>query len=156
MRTVKCPTCRKRFDPGLDEDPDDLPDNLSMKVVCPYCDQWVRLPEGDPIDEPALPAQVLDRMRSQSRRLDEDDDRPLRRRRDDDDYRPRRRSSQEEDDYGEDYRPRRGRSDGLGQASMLTGIISLVVTPLSTVGGCVCGFLFIGIILGLIGGIVAM
>jgi hypothetical protein len=155
MRAVKCPTCRKRFDPGLDDDPNGLPDNLSMKVVCPYCDQWVRVPEGDPIDEPALPPQVLDQMRSQSRRLNEGDDSRRRRRRDEDEDRPRRRASQEEDDYGDDHRSRRP-ADGLGQAAMITGIISLAVTVLSSAGGCFCVFLMAGTVLGAIGGIVAI
>jgi hypothetical protein len=157
MRPVTCPTCRKWFDPGLDDHPNDLPDNLSMKVVCPYCDQWVRLPEGDPIDEPALPPQVLDQMRSQSRRLTEDDDRPRRRRRDEDDDRPRRRSSQEEDDYGDDFRPGRRKADGLGQAAMWTGIGSLAVTCVVLLFGCLCfPPLAIVSVLGMIGGIVAI
>jgi hypothetical protein len=158
MRPVQCPTCRKWFDPGLDENPDGLPDSLSMKVVCPYCDQWVRLPEGEPIDEPALPPQVLDQMRSQSRRLDQDEDRPRRRRsRDEDDDRPRRRYSQEEDDYGDDFRPGRRKPDGLGQAAMWTGIISLAVTCVVILFGCLCfPPLALVSVVGMIGGIVAI
>jgi hypothetical protein len=157
MQVVQCPTCKKWFDPGLDDNPDDLPDNLSMKVVCPYCDQWVRLPEGDPIDEPDLPSQVLDQMRSQSRRLTEDDDRPRRRRRDEDDDRPRRRYSQEEDDYGDDFRPGRRKADGLGQAAMWTGIVSLAVTCVVILFGCLCfPPLALVAVLGMGGGIVAI
>lgn len=156
LRTVKCPSCRKRFDTGLD-DADDLPANLSSQVVCPYCDQWVRLPDGDPIDPPDVPRQVLEQMRAQSRPLDEDEDRPRRKRRRDrdDDDRPRRRSTPDEDDYGDDFRPRRA-ADGTGQAALLTGIISLAVTLLSTVGACFCAPLAVGTIVGMIGGVVAI
>ena len=73
-----------------------------------------------------------------------------------DDDRPRRRSSQDEDDYGDDFRPRRVKTDGMGQAAMLTGILSLALTLISTIGGCLCGLLLIGVILGMVGGIVAI
>jgi hypothetical protein len=39
---------------------------------------------------------------------------------------------------------------------MITGIISLSVTVLSTVGGCLCGLLVVGVVLGMIGGVVAI
>lgn len=168
MPTVTCPTCQARYDPGLEDELDGLPDNISMKVVCPACGQWVRLPEREPVDPPNVPKDVLDKMAAQStlvggsverkaqrqREDDDDDDRPRRRRRrdEDDDFdRPRRSwGDQERDDYDDDPRgPRSGKNDGLGIASMIVGIISCV---LALPGFC-C-FLFGG--LGVIGGIVAV
>lgn len=65
MAVVKCPKCRKSYDPGT-EDLDDLPENLSRKVVCPGCGQWARLPEGEAIPAPKLPPKMLKAMMSQA------------------------------------------------------------------------------------------
>jgi hypothetical protein len=121
MAIVTCPNCRRRYDPGVDEALTDMPGEMSLKVVCPACGQWLRLPEQEMIDPPDVPPDVLRQMSSQSRLVDEedaderrsreDDDRPSRRRpRDldrDDDERPRRRPR--DDDYEE--RPRRRRDE---------------------------------------------
>jgi hypothetical protein len=101
MPTVTCPTCQARYDPGVEGELDDLPDHASLKVVCPACGQWVRLPEVEPVDPPDVPTDVLDQMAAQStlvggageprgrrRRWDPDEgeyDRPRHRRRDEDD-----------------------------------------------------------------------
>lgn len=65
MAVVKCPKCRKSYDPGS-EDLDDLPENLSRKVVCPACGQWARLPEGEAIAAPKLPPKMVKAMMSQA------------------------------------------------------------------------------------------
>lgn len=67
MPIVKCPSCPAKYDPGLDDDIKDIPAELSMKVVCPNCGQWVRLPEQEKVDPPNVPEEVLREMRSQSR-----------------------------------------------------------------------------------------
>jgi hypothetical protein len=126
MPIVTCPSCRRRYDAGIDEDPATLPDNLSMKVVCPACGQWVRLPEVEPVDPPNVPGHVLSAMMGQSRLLDEpaaassttepepdrarerDADRPCRRAPDEEEDRPRRRAPADDEDADFD-RPRRRR-----------------------------------------------
>jgi hypothetical protein len=167
MPIVTCPTCRARYDAGVEDDLVGMPDNVSLKVVCPACGQWVQLPEREPVDPPDAPRDILDQMKSQSRLVDEPDERPRRpvdeddeegprrrRRRDEDDddfNRPRRRrrwADQERDDFDDDPRgPRPG--DGLGMASMVVGICSAALGLLG-----VCCILFGG--LGLVGGIVAV
>jgi hypothetical protein len=93
---------------------------------------------------------------------DADDDRPRRRRsRDDEDddqmsnRRKRYRDSAEED-YADDFGRRRKTGDGLGQAAMITGIISLCLTLISALIGCLCFLGVFGVGLGVIGGIVAI
>ncbi|MBM4068244.1 MAG: hypothetical protein FJ271_04785 [Planctomycetes bacterium] len=71
MALVKCPKCRKSYDPGT-EDLDDLPENLSRKVVCPACGQWARLPDGDAIAPPKLPPKMLKTMMSQATLVDDE------------------------------------------------------------------------------------
>jgi uncharacterized protein YbaR (Trm112 family) len=80
MTIVKCPKCKKRYDPGVDEaldDIGDMPGELSVKVVCPACGQWLRLPENEPIPAPAVPPAILKEMMSQSRLVDSDEAAPL-------------------------------------------------------------------------------
>lgn len=118
MPIVKCPSCPAKYDPGVDDDIEDLPAELSMKVVCPNCGQWLRLPEQEKVDPPNVPEKLLREMKSQSRLVelvakpiqkarpvDEyDDERPRASRRrdaDDDDYDRPRRSRRDEDD--DDY-----------------------------------------------------
>ena len=179
MPIVTCPTCQARYDPGVDEELGnlkDMPGDASLKVVCPSCGQWLRLPEHEPIEAPNAPKHVLEAMKSQSklvadvdrparrreesddrprrrhRDADDDEDRPRRRRRDDDDIdRPRRRwADQDREDIDDDPRgPRPGRGDGMGVAAMIVGIASCVVGLLGF-----CCILFGG--LGLIGGVVAI
>lgn len=114
MPVVTCPSCHKRYDPGVDEDLADRPPDTSLKVVCPSCGQWVRLPEQEPVDPPNVPADVLQAMTGQSRLVDDADDRPGPRPSDDEDDRPSRRPRR---DWGEDEddRPtrRRRRDDDL-------------------------------------------
>ena len=76
MPIVTCPKCRKRYDPGMDEELESLGDAASLKVVCPACGQWLRLPENEAIPTPALPPEVLRGMMSQSRLVDGDSDEP--------------------------------------------------------------------------------
>ncbi len=67
MPVVHCPKCQCDYDPGHDEDAASLPSDMSLKVVCPSCGQWLRLPEGDMIPAPAAPPEILREMMSQSR-----------------------------------------------------------------------------------------
>jgi hypothetical protein len=124
---VRCPKCRKRYDPGMDDELDDLPDGASLKVVCAACGQWLRLPEKEAIPAPATSKSMIKKMMAQSRLVDEDDDdrparrchadeeddeRPSRRRRtddDEDDERPTQRRRRAEDDDDDDRPPRRRR-----------------------------------------------
>jgi len=125
MPIVKCPSCPAKYDPGIDDTLKDIPAELSMKVVCPNCGQWLRLPEQEKVDPPNVPEEVLREMTSQSRlvelvakptqkarQVEEDDEEEPRstRRRDEDDDRPRR-SRHDEDDNDEYDRPRRSRRD---------------------------------------------
>ena len=76
MAIVTCPTCKKRYDPGMDDELEmlnEMPGAASLKVVCPACGQWLRLPENEPIPAPAAPPEVLRDMMSQSRLVDGDD-----------------------------------------------------------------------------------
>ena len=118
MPIITCPKCKKRYDPGVDDELEtlaDAPANLSLKVVCPACGQWLRLPEKERIPTPAAPPEMLREMRKQSRLFDDDSDSdddeppPRRRRRDEvEDEPPRRRRRDEVD---EDEPPRRRRRD---------------------------------------------
>jgi hypothetical protein len=77
MPIVKCPSCKKRYDPGVDEELEnlvDMPVSVSLKVACPACGQWLRLPENEPIPAPAAPPAILKEMMSQSRLVDDTDD----------------------------------------------------------------------------------
>src|SRR5262249_12819035 len=69
MPIVNCPKCKKRYDPGDIEE--DLPENMSLKVVCPACGQWVRLPSGEPVAAPKAPPDILKAMKSQSRLVED-------------------------------------------------------------------------------------
>lgn len=71
MPVVKCPSCHSRYDPGLGDELDDLSDDVSIKVVCPACGQWLRLPENEPVDALPLPQEILDDMMAQSTLIDE-------------------------------------------------------------------------------------
>jgi hypothetical protein len=182
MPIVTCPTCQARYDPGLDEEIaklKDMPGEVALKIQCPACGQWLRLPEQEPIDPPKIPKHMLDAMKAQTRlvgsdpparrtRTPEANDRPRRRRHDaDDEYeadadeRPiRRRRDQAEDDYGDDPRPprqfRQSRSDGLGIAALITGILAILICVLASLGACVCPFVIAGMALSLIAGVVAV
>ena len=94
---------------------------------------------------------------------DDDDDRRRRRRarRDpDDEYeeddRPSRRGRRyrdpAEEDYADDYGRRRPPTgDGLGISAMIVGILSLFIDFATPFGACLCPFVIVGAILGLIG-----
>ena len=96
MPIIRCPSCRKRYDAGVDEELDDLPEGLSIKVVCPACGQWLRLPEREAIPAPNAPPEMLRQMRAQSRLVDDEPprraSRPRREEDDEDEDRPRRRT----------------------------------------------------------------
>jgi len=77
MAVVRCPKCKKRYDPGMDEELETLDDappgvSLSLKVVCPACGQWLRLPENEAIPAPAVPPDILKEMMAQSKLVDDD------------------------------------------------------------------------------------
>src|ERR1035438_10082181 len=77
MPIVKCPKCKKRYDPGVDEALDDIadmPGEMSVKVVCPSCGQWLRLPENEAIPAPAAPPEILKEMMSQCRLVDDSEE----------------------------------------------------------------------------------
>jgi hypothetical protein len=74
---VKCPKCKKRYDPSVDDELQmlaDMPGAASLKVVCPACGQWLRLPENEAIPDPAAPPEMLREMVSQSRLVEGDDE----------------------------------------------------------------------------------
>jgi uncharacterized protein YbaR (Trm112 family) len=71
---VTCPECRKRYDPGMDEELEALGSAASLKVVCPACGQWLRLPENEAIPAPRVPPEILKGMMSQSRLIEDDSD----------------------------------------------------------------------------------
>lgn len=85
---VKCPKCKRRYDPGVDEELEDLEEmggDVSLKVVCPACGQWLRLPEREAIPAPKVSPEMLEEMKAQSRLIDDDDED------EDDEPRPRKR-----------------------------------------------------------------
>ena len=67
MPVVKCPKCASRYDPGMDRELAALGQQASLKVVCPVCGQWLRLPENEAVEGPQLPPQVLRGMTAQSK-----------------------------------------------------------------------------------------
>jgi hypothetical protein len=69
MPIVTCPKCDCRYDPGIDEAAEDLAelDDVSLKIVCPRCGQWLRWPELQAIRPPKAPQALLDEMSGQSR-----------------------------------------------------------------------------------------
>jgi hypothetical protein len=46
------------------------PSQMSLKVVCPVCAQWLRLPENEPVEGPAVPRHILEAMMGQSRLIE--------------------------------------------------------------------------------------
>ena len=71
MPVVTCPKCKSRYDPGMDEELEGIdPSQMSLKVVCPACGQWLRLPENEPVVGPAVPAHILKTMMGQSRLIE--------------------------------------------------------------------------------------
>ena len=72
MPVVTCPTCASRYDPGMDEELAGIdPEVMSLKVVCPACGQWLRLPENEPVEGPAVPPDILRAMMGQSRLIEQ-------------------------------------------------------------------------------------
>jgi hypothetical protein len=73
---VTCPKCNKRYDPGVDEEFEAFSDagEISLKVVCPACGQWLRLPENEGIPAPAAPPEMLMQMMAQSRLVDDSEE----------------------------------------------------------------------------------
>ena len=49
-------------------------ENLAIKVVCPSCGQWVRLPEQEPVAPPDVSPEVLAEMGKQSKIVPADDE----------------------------------------------------------------------------------
>jgi len=71
MPVVICPKCQSRYDPGVDDELEGIdPSLMSLKVVCPACGQWLRLPENEPVDGPAAPPHILKAMMGQSRLIE--------------------------------------------------------------------------------------
>jgi hypothetical protein len=71
MPVVTCPKCQSRYDPGMDEELKGIdPRQMSLKVVCPVCAQWLRLPENEPVEGPAVPRHILEAMMGQSRLIE--------------------------------------------------------------------------------------
>ena len=144
MPIIKCPNCRRRYDPGADEMLDDLPGDMGLAVVCPACGQWVSLPDVEPRDPPNAPKHVLREMRKQSRLVDEDDDRPSRRgrRRDeegDEDDRPARNRRRRGEDEEEDDRPVRNRPKKRSGGTATLLIVGGVVAAVLLLGCCGLG-----------------
>ena len=74
MIVVECPKCQRRYAPQVDNALD-LADGtgMSVKVPCPNCGQWVRLPEWECVEPPGAPPEILKEMASQSVLLPESD-----------------------------------------------------------------------------------
>src|SRR5262245_10731026 len=71
MPIITCPKCDSRYDPGVDKELASIdPRQMSLKVVCPVCAQWLRLPENEPIETPAAPRDILEAMMSQSKLIE--------------------------------------------------------------------------------------
>lgn len=71
MPIVTCPKCESRYDPGVDEELEGIaPSEMSLKVVCPVCAQWIRLPENEPVEGPAVSRKILESMMGQSRLIE--------------------------------------------------------------------------------------
>lgn len=66
MPVAQCPKCESEYESG-GKNLDNLPDGMSIKVVCPVCGQWLRLPENDLIPTPEVPPDILQAMMKQSR-----------------------------------------------------------------------------------------
>lgn len=79
MIVVECPNCKRRYDPQADEALAAAGDGteMSIKVPCPNCGQWVGLPEWECVEAPGAPPEILKQMASQSVLLPESDDSPL-------------------------------------------------------------------------------
>jgi hypothetical protein len=52
----------------------EMPGETSLKVVCPACGQWMRLPENERIPAPDFPPEILREMMAQSRLVDGEDE----------------------------------------------------------------------------------
>jgi hypothetical protein len=70
MSVIKCPNCKKRYE--TETDIDDIPKGASAKVVCPACDQWLRIPEKEMIDTPKIPKELAKKIKAQSRLVDDE------------------------------------------------------------------------------------
>ena len=70
MAAVTCPKCASRYDPGRDRELAELAGHASLKVICPVCGQWLRLPENEAIEGPNLPPHVLKGMTAQSKLIE--------------------------------------------------------------------------------------
>ncbi len=66
MPVVTCPKCESRYDPKMDKELELLEGGESLKVVCPVCHQWLRLPGKEAIEEPLLPPKILEGLISQA------------------------------------------------------------------------------------------
>jgi hypothetical protein len=55
----------------MDEELEDIDSSkMSLKVVCPVCGQWLRLPEMEPVEGPRVPPEILKAMMSQSQLIE--------------------------------------------------------------------------------------
>ena len=71
MAVVTCPQCGSQYDPGMDRELKGIdPSQMSLKVVCPVCAQWLRLPENEPVEGPMVPPEILKTMMGQSRLIE--------------------------------------------------------------------------------------
>jgi len=73
---VNCPKCRTRYEADVHlkhirQKAKREGVSISEKVVCPVCEQWVRLPENEPCPAPGLPPELVQEMKSQSRVIDD-------------------------------------------------------------------------------------
>jgi hypothetical protein len=77
MPVVECPSCHRHYDPENEAALKTAGPRMSVKVPCPACGQWVRLPEWECVEAPGFPPAILKEMSSQSRLLPEDDPSPV-------------------------------------------------------------------------------
>jgi len=77
MLVVECPKCNSHYNPECEEALKAAGDAMSIKVPCPECGQWVRLPEWECVETPNAPDDVLKKMVQQSKLLPKDDNTPV-------------------------------------------------------------------------------
>src|SRR5947207_904045 len=102
------------------------------RITCPTCGAALEITAemvGQQVECGSCQTHFVARLDRPSARRADDEDRPSRRRRDDDDEddRPSRRRRRDGDDYDDFPRRQKGGGNGLAVASMIVGILSLLI-----------------------------
>jgi len=77
MPVIECPKCQRHYDPGNEDALEATGSMMSLKVPCPACGQWLRLPEYECVAAPNVPPNILEEMKKQSVLLPEGDPTPV-------------------------------------------------------------------------------